>query len=359
MIPRVTSELGTVSTLDDRPNDTGGLTAAELKAKFDADAGTLKDYVNDVLIPFLEGTSAAASLGITTISGFSADNIQTALEEIIGAMQGITQGSVADGSITLAKLAAEVTAIALGGAAASHTHGAGDIASGTLDASRIPVLDASKLGAGSVGSSQLASSAVTTQKIKDGAVTADKLAALAVFAQHIANGAITAPKLAAGAVGTSNLGDGVVTRAKLAQDAIGKKVDWSSNSSPITAQYNNYFIYMRNTIAKSFTITAEDFAALPDGYTLTILALASSPVTISWASGIPVMDAVQRTNASSGGSITLDGNGDMVTIFKRPADGSSIAAGLILTGQLNPRTIWVGTAAPSGGADGDVYIRYS
>ena len=218
MIPRVTDELGTVSTLDDRPNDTGGLTAAELKAKFDADAGTLKYYVNDVRIPFLEGTSAAASLGIATISGFSADNIQTALEEIISAMQGITQGSVADGSITLAKLAAEVTAIALGGAAASHTHGAGDIASGTLDASRIPVLDASKLDAGSVGSSQLASSAVTTQKIKDAAVTADKIAALAVLAQHIANGAVTTQKLAALAVTTALIADKAVTADKMADN---------------------------------------------------------------------------------------------------------------------------------------------
>ena len=350
MIPRVTDELGTVSTLDDRPNDTGGLTAAELKAKFDADAGTLKYYVNDVLIPFLEGTSAAESIGITTIPGFSADNIQTALEEIIVAMQEITQGSVADGSITLAKLAAEVTAIALGGAAASHTHGAGDINSGVLNADRIPVLDGTKLGTGSVGTAQLGAAVVT----------AEKLAALAVLSQHIANGAITASKLAAGAVGTSNLGDGVVTRAKLAQDAIGKKVDWASNASPITAQHNNYFIYMRNTIAKSFTITAEDFAALPDGYTVTILALTSSPVTISWASGIPVMDAVQRTEDSSGGSITLGGNGDMVTIFKRPADGSSIAAGLILTGQLNPRTIWVGSSdtPPSSWQPGDVYLKY-
>lgn len=218
MIPRVTDELGTVSTLDDRPNDTGGLTAAELKAKFDADAGTLKAYVNDVFIPFLEGTSAAASLGIATISGFSANNIQTALEEIIGAMQGITQGSVADGSITLAKLAAEVTAIALGGAAASHTHGAGDIASGTLDASRIPVLDASKLDAGSVGSSQLASSAVTTQKIKDVAVTADKIASLAVLTQNIANGAVTTQKIAALAITTALLANKSVTAEKLADN---------------------------------------------------------------------------------------------------------------------------------------------
>lgn len=166
--------------------------------------------------------------------------------------------------------------------------------------------------------------------------------------------------LASARVGTAQIGDGVVTRAKLAQDLIGKKVDWAANSSPIKAQYNNYFIYMRNSIAKSFTITAEDFAALPDGYTVTILAFASSPVTISWASGIPVMDAVQRTNASSGGSITLGGNGDMVTIFKRPADGSSIAAGLILTGQLNPRTIWVGSSdtPPSSWRPGDIYLKY-
>ena len=218
MIPRVTDELGTVSTLDDRPNDTGGLTAAELKAKFDADAGTLKEYVNDVLIPFLEGTSAAESIGTTTTSGFSADNNQTAPEENISATQRITQGSVADGSITLAKLAAEVTAIALGGAAASHTHGAGDIASGTLEFSRIPVLDASKLDAGSVGSSQLASSAVTTQKIKDVAVTADKIASLAVLTQNIANGAVTTQKIAALAITTSLLADKAVTAAKLADN---------------------------------------------------------------------------------------------------------------------------------------------
>ena len=111
-----------------------------------------------------------------------------------------------------------MTAIALGGAAASHTHGAGDIASGTLELSRIPVLNASKIDAGSVGSGQLASSAVTTQKIKDAAVTADKIAALAVLAQHIANGAVTTQKIAALAITTSLLADKAVTAAKLADD---------------------------------------------------------------------------------------------------------------------------------------------
>ena len=210
MIPRVTDELGTVSTLDDRPNDTGGLTAAELKAKFDADSGTLKTYLNDVLIPFLEGTSAAESIGIATISGFSADNIQTALEQIVQAMQDVTQGSVTDGSITLAKLAADVTAIALGGAAASHTHGAGDIASGTLESSRIPVLDGTKLGTGSVGTAQLGAAVVT----------AEKLAALAVLAQHIANGAVTTQKLAEGAVTADKIAAGAIITALLAPNAV-------------------------------------------------------------------------------------------------------------------------------------------
>ena len=264
MIPRVTDELGTVSTLDDRPNDTGGLTAAELKAKFDADAGALKDYVNDVLIPFLEGTSAAASLGITTIPGFSAGNVQTALEQIVQAMQDVTQGSVADGSITLAKLATEVTAVALGGAAAIHTHGAGDIDSGTLDAARIPVLDGTKLGTGSVGTAQLGAAVVT----------AEKLAALAVLAQHIANGAVTTQKLAEGAVTAEKIAALTITSALIADKTI--------------------------TAAKlaDKTVTA---AKLADDIPYTKFGLASDQV----------------------------------------------------------RKITVGTAEPSGGSDGDVYIRYS
>ena len=218
MIPRVTDELGTVSTLDDRPNDTSGLTAAELKAKFDADSGTLKTYLNDVFIPFLESTAAAASLGITTIPGFSAGNIQTALEQIVQAMQDVTQGSVTDGSITLAKLAAEVTAVALGGAAASHTHGAGDINSGVLDAARLPVLDGTKLGAGSVGTAQLGAAVVTTDKLAALSVLATHIAQGAVTAQKIAPGAVTAEKIAAGAIITALLAPNAVTAEKLAND---------------------------------------------------------------------------------------------------------------------------------------------
>ena len=195
-------------------------TAAQNKKVFDnLVTAVIKAHFN-ALIDELTGAGAAGQLGIATISGFSADNIQSALEEIIGAMQDITQGSVADKSITLAKLAAEVTAAALGGAAASHTHGAGDINSGVLNADRIPVLDGTKLGAGSVGSSQLAASSVTTQKIKDAAVTAEKLAALAVLSKHIAQGAVTSQKLASGAVTAEKIAALTITAALIADKTI-------------------------------------------------------------------------------------------------------------------------------------------
>lgn len=174
-------------------------TAAQNKKVFDALVTAVVREKFNALLDELTGTTAAAQLGITTIPGFSADNIQSALEQIVTAMQDVTQGSVTDGSITLAKLAAEVTAVALGGAAASHTHGAGDINSGVLNAARLPVLDGTKLGAGSVGAAQLGAAVVTS----------DKLAALSVLATHIAQYAVTAQKLAPEAV----------TRAKMAIDA--------------------------------------------------------------------------------------------------------------------------------------------
>ena len=117
---KITEAAIAANGVQSRPDKLTG-TAAQNKKVFDELVTAVVKERFNALIDELTGTTAAAQLGIATISGFSADNIQTALEEIIGAMQEITQGSVADGSITLAKLAAEVTAIALGGAAASHT----------------------------------------------------------------------------------------------------------------------------------------------------------------------------------------------------------------------------------------------
>ena len=260
---KITEAAIAANGVQSRPDKLTG-TAAQNKKVFDALVTAVVREKFNALLDELTGAAAAAQLGITTIPGFSADNIQTALEQIVKAMQDVTQGSVADGSITLAKLAAEVTAVALGGAAASHTHGAGDIASGVLDLSRIPVLDGTKFGAGSVGTAQLGAAAVT----------AEKLAALAVLAQHIANGAVTTQKLAEGAVTADKIAALAITAALIADKTI--------------------------TAAKlaDKTVTAEKLA---DNIPYTKFGLAANQV----------------------------------------------------------RKITVGTAAPSGGSDGDVYIRYS
>lgn len=260
---KITEAAVAESGVQSRPDKLTG-TAAQNKKVFDNLVTAVVREKFNALLDELTGAAAAAQLGITTIPGFSADNIQTALEQIVKAMQDVTQGSVTDGSITLAKLAADVTAIALGGAAASHSHGAGDIASGTLDSSRIPVLDGTKLGTGSVGTAQLGAAVVT----------AEKLAALAVLAQHIANGAVTTQKLAEGAVTAEKIAALAITAALIADKTI--------------------------TAAKLVdkTVTAEKLA---DNIPYTKFGLAANQV----------------------------------------------------------RKITVGTAAPSGGSDGDVYIRYS
>ena len=213
---KITDAAIAANGVQSRPDKLTG-TAAQNKKVFDALVTAVVKERFNALLDELTGTTAAAQLGITTIPGFSAGNVQMALEQIVQAMQDVTQGSVTDGSITLLKLAAEVTAVALGGAAASHTHGAGDINSGTLDAARLPVLDGTKLGAGSVGTAQLGAAVVTTEKLAALSVLATHIAQGAVTTQKIAPGAVTAEKIAALAI-TALLAPNAVTAEKLAND---------------------------------------------------------------------------------------------------------------------------------------------
>ena len=173
-------------------------TAAQNKKVFDALVTAVVREKFNALLDELTGSGCAAQLGVATIPGFSASDIQTALEQLAQAMQDVTQGSVSNSSITLAKLAAEVTAVALGGAAAEHTHAAADVVSGTLELSRLPVLDAAHVPV--LGADKLGAGSVATEKLAAAAVTAEKLAALAVLSTHISPGAVTAQKLAADAV---------------------------------------------------------------------------------------------------------------------------------------------------------------
>ena len=53
-LPRFETDVNFISKLDDEPNDVGGLTSAELKAKFDEAGNAIKDYLNNVFVPAVE-----------------------------------------------------------------------------------------------------------------------------------------------------------------------------------------------------------------------------------------------------------------------------------------------------------------
>jgi hypothetical protein len=203
----MTTNLNVIQKLDDRPNDTGGLSAAALKAKFDEAVGLFKTWMNDTFASYLESAAAAGDIGVDTVSGLTADNVQDALEAIVQSMADITQGSVADGSITAAKLADG----AVGGAKLA----AGGVGTEALGSGAVT---ADKLAAAAVTTAKIALLAITTALLADGAVTTEKLAALSVTAAKIANAAIDATKLSEGAVTAVKIANGAVTAAKLGSD---------------------------------------------------------------------------------------------------------------------------------------------
>lgn len=53
-LPKMTTAVDNISQLDDLPNAVGGLSAAELKARFDKAGGDIKTFLNETLIPAIE-----------------------------------------------------------------------------------------------------------------------------------------------------------------------------------------------------------------------------------------------------------------------------------------------------------------
>lgn len=58
IITNFLKDMDIIAALDDQPNDVGGLTAAELKAKFDEGGKAIQSYINDTLIPEVVGLDA-------------------------------------------------------------------------------------------------------------------------------------------------------------------------------------------------------------------------------------------------------------------------------------------------------------
>lgn len=78
-------DMAIISALDDEPNDVGGLTAAELKAKFDEAGQSIKQYLNEILTVEVDAQKAGRD-----------------------ELQGLVLGQIPDGTITEEKLSASL-----------------------------------------------------------------------------------------------------------------------------------------------------------------------------------------------------------------------------------------------------------
>lgn len=242
MLTKLLADLYIISLLDDEPNDIGGMSSAELKAKFDEAANTIKTYINESLIPELAGANGAGSVGIDTVPGLTGiGTVQAALAKIEEQMAEMTQGAVADESITTAKLAMLAVTSAKLAAAAVETDKIKDGAVTSVKLADLAVT-AARLADLAVETAKLADKAVTTEKIADKAVATAQLGDKCVGSDQMDDLAIPERCLTANAVTSAKIKNKAVTMAKLADHAVSVDytvtldTEWSGDAAPYTKE---------------------------------------------------------------------------------------------------------------------------
>ncbi len=85
---QLTSALNIIASLSQTPNETDGLSATEVQAKFDEASGLIKTYINSTLLTELESQGASASLG-AVVSG-----VAGTLQEFIDNVESAGAGSL-------------------------------------------------------------------------------------------------------------------------------------------------------------------------------------------------------------------------------------------------------------------------
>lgn len=91
-LTQLSTNLAIIAALSDLPNATDGLTAAQLKAKFDEGPTAIKTYLNSTLLTELGSTTAGDSglynIGMSTINGYT--NPQLFLQYLYDTVGGIS-----------------------------------------------------------------------------------------------------------------------------------------------------------------------------------------------------------------------------------------------------------------------------
>lgn len=123
-IPKMTDDLAVIQKLSDLPNTEDGLTADDLKAKFDEAALTIQAYLNKMLVPAVQ----AENIPFTETNAIRAATIQAAIEDVQAQIVRASEGNITNGSVTKEKLAAALLERVYGGLAwvSAETPGAKD-----------------------------------------------------------------------------------------------------------------------------------------------------------------------------------------------------------------------------------------
>lgn len=242
-LTRLTDDLDIISVLDNEPNDVGGLSADEFKAEFDKAGNIIKNYINEVLLAELASAIGAENIGIAKVDGLTGiSTVQAALAKIEKQMADMTQGAVADASIsteklsdlavTTAKLAAACVTAAKLAAGAVGTEALSDLA-----------VTAAKLAAACVETAKIADKAVTARCIDDKAVGTAQLGDKCVGDEQIDDLAVVERCIAAGAVGTAKIKNAAVTGDKIAAGAVTVELTgtltaagWTADASGVYTQ---------------------------------------------------------------------------------------------------------------------------
>lgn len=253
-LPLLQENLNIIAQLSDEPNDVGtdALSADELKERFDKAGNLIKQFINEVFIPYLQSVAAAGDIGITEISGLTdASTVQTALEALKNQLDNTATGSIPDRSLTAVKIKT--------GAITTN-----ELADNSITASKIVAgsISDEKISSKKLSGTVLKAKTVTTGNIADKAITASQLEDNAVETAKIKDLNVTAAKLAADSVQTAKIKDENVTRAKLAMDAkmrsfinVSVPVDlWEADSTYSDFQF-------RAAIALS-GVTANDYVSV-------------------------------------------------------------------------------------------------
>lgn len=269
-LPTCNEDMNIISKLDDEPNDVGGLSATSLKAKFDLAGNLLKKALND-LVAALGNNAAAKNIGFAPTTAVNKTNVQDAIENVQSQIAGVSQGGIADASITTEKIADG----AVGTAALADD-------AVTADKLAMSAVDTDAIKWGAVDTYRLKDAAVEEAKLSNGAVTESKIGYYAVTANKIASKAVTGEKIADDAVTGMKIASESITNRNMSTNTLGTLVPVTASSdiaeSAVTVQ-SCKFVYVKTIGVVLFQMSLKGLssAEITDGVSLTLSSLTKPP----------------------------------------------------------------------------------